>query len=254
MAFAKVPSTSIVVAPTLDAGFPASRVGVHARVGTEWSRGRGRLGLGLQASAYAFTRDFGLPGPRLGGAAVLPLQLGYGELAVSYAPIAYVDTRGTSQPSAALRLAWDRGPWTAWLRVENDFFLSPIGSDEFRTGAGELVLRVHGPVDWGIGGEVKFWTASTRAVRAARRDDPLQYGDVYDLSEARGAGFSHGIACLAVHVEALSACIGVDAEGIRDLVQNRLIHRAIDDGIIPTVDRRPRPYVRVSLNPGGLSF
>ncbi|MEN0060679.1 MAG: hypothetical protein AAGA48_00945 [Myxococcota bacterium] len=96
---------------------------------------------------------------------------------------------------------------------------------------------------------MRFWTASTRPLES------LDYPGVYDLSGQTGEGFSHGIFCLAVLVGPVQGCVGWDAEGIRNLVQNEFIHRrVVNDGIIPTVDRPGRPYLRLTLNPNGLAF
>lgn len=237
------------LAPTADIGWPVNRVGVNG--GLWWSPEAGivTFRVGLQGSVYGMANDLGLPGPRVGTAASLPLGLRVGPVGFGYEPIAYVDTRGTSQPSAAASLFVVTDRVDAIYRFENDFLARPLGDDEFRTGAAELHVRFRGSrITWGVGGEMRFWTASTRGLEADA------YDEVYDLTGAPGEGFSHGIVCLAVTVGPVRTCAGWDAEGIRDAVQNRFVHRAIDVARVPTLDRAPQPYLRVTLNPSGLSY
>lgn len=237
------------LAPTADVGWPVNRAGVRAELSWSSTGDATRLHVGATGRVLGAVNDLGVPGPRVDAAVSLPLVLQLGAVGLGYEPIVYVDTKGTSQPSAALSLVVRTDPVDAVLRLENDFLARPLGSDEFRTGAAEVHLRFRGARPrWGIGAEVRFWTASTRGL------GELDWGETYDLTGQRGEGRSHGIACLAVTVGAVRACAGWDAEAIRDAVQNRFVHQLIDDGSIPRVSRAPGPYLRVTLNPGGLAY
>lgn len=238
--------------PAVELGSPANRVGAQARVAWEFPSRRLWIGLGAEGNVFLAQRELGIPGPGASSAWTVPLSLGVrvGQAAVgaSYEPILYVDSHGTSQATGAVTL-FAHGPGASWhYRFENDI-LGGLGDDEFRTAGSETYLRfrLRGHTV-AVGGELALWTATTRGL------DPLEWGEVYDLQGQVGYGYSHGVLCLGVAFDAWAACVGVDAERVRDTFQNRLVHRAIDDGSLPMIDRPDALYVRLGVNPSRFSF
>lgn len=228
----------LAVGPSVDAGYPTFRAGVHGRIGVGEPL-RDGLSVQLDVGLLAGANDLGIPGPRLQTIASLPVGIRLGGIGLAYEPIAYLDTLGTSQLSGALTVSAVRGP-NAWsLRVENDY-LAFRSRDEWRTAAIETHLLIQGErLRWGVGLETKIWTASTTGLAS------LDAGQSYDLSGQHGEGWSHGIACVAVTVQSVRVCAGWDSEGIRDVIQNRF-HDLIDDGRLPRLQRAGQPYLRIS--------
>ena len=234
--------------PTLDLGLPVNRGGARARAVGTWSTGAARAHAGLDLAAHVVARDLGVPGVSLGAALSAPVGIELHGVGLAWEPIGYLDSRGTSHVSGAVTVSARRGGAAWHFRHENDYVMV-FGHDGLRTAAVDTHLFVHtGRFVWGIGAEMKLWTASTEGI------DKLDHGQVYDLRGQRGEGFSHGILCLAVTVGPARACVGWDAEGIRDTIQNDWVHRLVNDGIIAPLDREPRHYVRVTLNPPRTSY
>lgn len=235
------------VGPLLDAGFPTFRAGVRGRAQVEHPVGASRVFAQADGAVAFAPSALGIPGPRLEASLALPVGFDVHGIGLSYAPIAYLDTQRTSQISGAIALTTRRGNARWVLRVENDY-LAWRHRDEWRTAA----IESHVYIDrdgllLGFGFETKIWTATTTGLPS------LSAGEIYDLSGQHGEGWSHGIACLAVTVQAARVCVGVDSEGIRDRVQNRF-HDRIDDGQLAPLDRAPEPYIRLSFNPSSAAY
>lgn len=228
------------LAPTADVGWPVIRAGVQGAARRRFGSERGGLALTAQAALHGGARDLGVPGARLQAIGQIGVKASLGPVDVGYQPLVYVDTVGTSQTSAAITIGIRGRRADFTFRFENDY-LTPRSRDEFRTAAVEAWLVT--PRGLGAGVQLQLWTASTP-------DERLDYPEPYDLRGRPGFGYSHGLACAAVAVGPVQVCVGVDAEAVRDVLQNRFVHRIIDDGVVPVLDRPVQPAVRVSVNRG----
>ncbi|MEL6731454.1 MAG: polymorphic toxin type 23 domain-containing protein [Bacteroidota bacterium] len=191
--------------------------------------------------------------------------------AVGYGWTGYLDNRKTSQWTATL--AVHMGNWT--LASENDAYTGFI-DDRFRTGT-FLVRYRNGP--YRVGWHTILWTGDARSegIRKIRETDyPSRYG-YKDLSEGTYGKFSHGITALEFQYlgpfrQLAQARLGLDAEQVRHLLQNVLIHDAsfLPKAWVSTSNphypmltpegepylfqsnqeiRQARPYFHLSLNP-----
>ncbi|HEX6039852.1 polymorphic toxin type 23 domain-containing protein [Longimicrobium sp.] len=207
----------------------------------------------LQGAGWVRATDLGIPGPRGTGMGAARARLSFGTAVpdaeavrtrrhtVEYGLIGYASTDRTSQWSGALGYTYAAGDRRYEVAVEDDFFALQF-RDEYRTFAMRArVLRGSGAERRGAGAKLVFWTGTTTGLGFLGRDE------TYDLSRQHGGGFSHGILSADVYVGPVELSLGYDAEPIRATLQNGL-HRLIDDGRIPALDRSPRVFVQLGWN------
>ena len=177
----------------------------------------------------------------------------------------YCDGRGTSQKTGVIALQFNK----ISLITENDI----IGDnkDRFRT-AGATVQYRHESTVLGI--SVILWTGE-KGERITGTDYPARNG--YKKPERFGQ-YSHGILCLQaqqylVHGQNVQASAGIDAEQVRHVFQNKIIHDMAflparwvksPSSHVPMLDaegnmylyqpgqkiRKPAPYFNLAANPG----
>ena len=143
--------------------------------------------------------------------------------ALAYGYTRYWDPRGTSQATGLLAL--HLGAWR--LTSENDALAGGL-DDRFRTGSFAISRR---DSLWEWGTQVLLWTGDTRSPGVRKvRDSPYpgRYG-YRDMAEAQYGAFSHGIwtmqAARALPYGQVAALrLGIDAEPVRHVLQNRLLH------------------------------
>ncbi|GAB4412494.1 MAG: hypothetical protein OHK0039_18570 [Bacteroidia bacterium] len=192
--------------------------------------------------------------------------------AAGYAYLCYLDRQRTSQLSGVLGLHID-----GWqLQSENDALAGSI-EDRFRTGAFRVL---YGRDQWQAALTSILWTGDTRvegSFKVRESDYPGRFG-YKDLSMDPYSAFSHGILALEAqwalpYGQVGHLGLGLDAERVRHVLQNNLIHDMwilpatwikSKNPHIPMVDRdgrhylflpgqelRPaRPYLHLGLNPG----
>lgn len=189
--------------------------------------------------------------------------------ALGYAWKYYRDPMQTSQLTGLLGLNF--GPWE--ILSENDAYTGLV-YDRYRTGGVSVAYRHH---SFRFTVFNTLWTGDPyQQPRVKDSDYPARYG-YKDLSRAPYGHFSHGI--LGVQVMAAlpyyhlgQVSLGIDAEQIRNFVQNRMIHdmyflpknwTQVRNAHYPMLDqqgepflyqpeqqvRRPRPYFSLGLNP-----
>lgn len=270
-------------------GIPVRKMGVHlqAYYGQDFIQVNGRL------ACYYVWHDLGpRPFPRgWEGQASIGALLGWGRreqqdspllspvsnqlerpYAVSYAYNWYRDQRKTSQTTATIGVHIGR-----WQVIsENDAFTGQV-QDRFRTGTFS-VRYVDSLTAFGL--SLLMWTGDSRSAGTQRITDsayPARFG-YKDLSESTYGRFSHGVLAATVtrslgYGQVGQLALGVDAEQVRHLLQNRLIHdmywlpanwiksRNVHYPMLME-DGRPylyqagqhirpiRPYMGLSLNPG----
>jgi hypothetical protein len=165
----------------------------------------------------------------------------------------YFDNIGTSQPTAIAGLGTGR---TSFF-MENDLLILR-GSDKYRTGA---VSVLHQYQDFRFGATALLWTGNNRAkeavkVRGEQTDYPSEFG-YYDLSETKFGKHSHGIFALQAdyqlpYRQALGLRAGVDAEQVRHIIQNKILHdmpflprifNKPDNPHFPMLDEEGKPYL-----------
>ncbi len=190
----------------------------------------------------------------------------------------YLDDIKTSQRTGTIAIKVNR----FYLVTENDAFADPI-LDRFRTGT---MMLGYEQGDWRFVVNSLLWTGDPASPgrRNLRLDSyPARYG-IVDLSDATYGRFSHGV--LSAQVEHFAAFgeqtnlgqvfraeLGVDAEQVRHILQNRLIHDAfflpkkwnkVQNRHVPMLDVNGFPYVfredqqlrkslfygQIHLNPG----
>lgn len=191
------------------------------------------------------------------------------QYAIGYAWLWYLDQMSTSQVTGMLGL--HLGDWE--ILSENDAYTGRL-DDRFRTGTIALTYRTQ---QLRVGLSNILWTGDPRSPGVRRVSKGVGRFGYKDLSEATYGRFSHGILALQAswvlpYRQVAEARIGVDAEQIRHLIQNRVIHdmrflpaqwvpvrnRAypmLDEHGMPYLDpdrqhiRPPRLYFQAGLNP-----
>jgi hypothetical protein len=157
---------------------------------------------------------------------VLSNSTGYAH-SVSYALQFYFDKVGTSQRTGTVGIQHNA------FRVfhENDI-LGEFSVDKFRTAALGCTYTVQ---DISYGMHIILWTSSFNdpQTKKVRNDSiyPSRYG-YYDVSQSKLPNQSHGICAFYIqthkpHNQHARFAAGVDAEQIRNFVQNILIHDAL---------------------------
>jgi hypothetical protein len=176
---------------------------------------------------------------------------------VGYAYNFYLDDIKTSQRTGTISIEVDR----FFLITENDAFADPI-LDRFRTGT---MLLGYQQDDWRIAISSLLWTgdpASQGRRNLKVEDYPARFG-IVDLSDATYGRYSHGVLSMQLERfiplgeqvnmgQIVRAELGVDAEQVRHVLQNRLIHDAfllpkkwnkVQNRHVPMLDVNGFPYV-----------
>lgn len=176
---------------------------------------------------------------------------------LGYSFIVYKDNIHTSQRSGQIAAQFYR--WTCL--IENDLW-GGKGGDKFRTAALAVYYR-YGVQQWGI--RSVLWTANPRenGTRKLRTHPSFKsrYG-YYDMNNKRYADVSHGILAAqwqyavpragALLPRLVDAQIGIDAEQVRNFLQNRFIHdmpfvpkqwNKARNPHIPMLDANDKPYL-----------
>jgi hypothetical protein len=219
-------------------GQPVTRVGLV--FGTEVWVDRGsvdaEIRLHLNNSSYG-PEDFHLEaqlavGAWLGlGAPTSLVRWDYGHIAplaskygIGYRFTQYLDTRQTSQPTGTFRLKFGR----LYLLTENDAFVPIVSADRFRSGSAAIIWATEERLY-----ELRtvFWhgdSGGSRAQTVKDSDYPCRFG-YRDFSACQFGGFSNGVVGMVLHQkipfgQTLQLGVGVDAEQVRNFVQNRMIH------------------------------
>lgn len=160
---------------------------------------------------------------------VLYNRTGYA-YSVGYAHNLYLTNNKTSQRTGSIATSIER-----WRILHENDILGELGSDKFRTAA--IALKYENKhAEYGL--HAILWTGDFRdaGTKKITHDTTFnaRYG-YYDLSETHHGNQSHGI--LAIHVQKYlgyhhfgNSSIGIDAEQIRNTLQNKLLH---DATIIP---------------------
>jgi hypothetical protein len=145
----------------------------------------------------------------------------------------YADTRGTSQASASIKIAYKH----LELVGENDAFAF-LHFDRYRTGG---IALSYVSDTFIIGIKSILWTGfSNKAPRLTS-----EAGQKYvDIAAAPFGKYSHGIYALQVGYampfqQYISVHIGLDDEAVRDVLQNKLVHAFVNkkqQSIVPQLD------------------
>lgn len=163
---------------------------------------------------------------------------------LAYNYLWYFDEAGTSQRSGAFGLHLKQ----FFIAMENDVF-GGQARDRFRT----AILYAHYRTAlFTYFTECYIWTGETRGstwIKAPSGNFPYGYRELTDLPYGKT---SHGIWSFGVHAhlffqQQLSVKIGVDSEGIRNLVQNRFGHDLI---FLPGKIKRNTPHYPMLGNDG----
>lgn len=270
----------------VDLGFPVNRVGLRIQGYYVWDFVQLNGSLGWQYNVSHLGPRPMQPGGEFQGALGAIVGWGPSELqphpflhpvanqtgrqyALGYAWKYYWDNRETSQLTALIGL--HLGRWE--ILTENDAYTGLV-YDRYRTGAFAVAYR-RDSLRYML--MTTLWTGDPRNLpRVSDNPDfPARYG-YKDLRDAPYGRFSHGI--LAAQVSTAlpyyhqgQASIGIDAEQVRNFMQNRLIHdmyyfpeklTPVRNPHYPMLDtegypylyqpdqviRRPRPYLELGLN------
>ncbi|MCB9284403.1 MAG: hypothetical protein H6563_10045 [Lewinellaceae bacterium] len=144
--------------------------------------------------------------------------------ALAYTWTAYLDRIQTTQFTGTF--GFRGGP--VYFKLENDAFTPIRPGDQFRTGA----LQVgYFRKNWLLEGVVGLWHGQTKARGISRQQYPGYPGrwGFRDLSEGLYGNYSNGVAMLRIRYllpggQQAVGGLGIDAEQVRDLFQNRLVH------------------------------
>jgi hypothetical protein len=166
---------------------------------------------------------------------------------IGYSYNLYLDQRKTSQVTGTVNMQFDN----IMIAVENDIFAHGY-FDRYRTGA----LRI-GYVDSNVyaGAQLLLWTGQHNGRRITDSTYPGRHGYM-DVQNGKYGQYSSGIASAFVQYRAgratATAAGGVDAEQIRHLFQNKVLHdmpflpkrwNKHPNAHIPMVSRDGKPYV-----------
>ncbi len=160
-------------------------------------------------------------------------QTGY-KYAIAYSYNAYFNKKKTTQQTGLVALHFDR---VAFI-TENDILARPT-LDRFRTGAFLLQYQFEDQLQVAL--NCSMWTGKMGYKKEIETDEV--YSRCYmDTTGSVYANISHGLLSLqlkykSVYYQNAQANVGIDAEQIRNVVQNRLIH---DARFIPKVLKRRR--------------
>ncbi|MCP4440788.1 MAG: hypothetical protein GY810_17850 [Aureispira sp.] len=165
--------------------------------------------------------------------------------AVGYSYNYYFDNMGTSQFTGTFGFE----AWNARLLFENDY-MAFMSQDKFRSGAIGLFYRLNN-TQFGLSHIA--WTGDPyhEGGKVVEDDEqfPAKYGYM-DMSEAPYGGFSSGILAVSIehkipYEQYLGASIGIDADQIRNVLQNKAIHenKVLKNPHIPMVDAEGEQYL-----------
>lgn len=185
-------------------------------------------------------------------------------LGIGFNYVWYLDGRGTSQTSGGFGLHL----YDFSIYHENDIF-GGQGRDRFRTGQFHLSYLYN---RYKFTAGIQLWTGESRTaplLKTGCSDCPSGYRDLRDSKYGRT---SHGILYLGWRADmggnqVATARIGFDAERIRHIFQNKLIHDLgvfvnrptphypmLDTNGVLTLDtskvRQPKPYLYLGANNG----
>ena len=161
----------------------------------------------------------------------------YKPYSVGYAMNVYGDMKKTSQRTGVLGFQWKEFEFIH----ENDV-LGNLKTDKYRTSAFLLAYRYE---DMRFGMSSVLWTGNTGSLRAKNVHDKsfARFGYI-DMTDAEFGNISHGI--LGVQAEyafyghqVARASIGIDAEQVRNVLQNKLAH---DSWFLPEKWNKQRNY------------
>lgn len=218
-------------------GTPANQVGLDLRAAATWRMLQVNAGTSLQynwqpigppasngglewQSYLGAVAGFG-PAAQAKSPFLHPIAQQTGRrYAAAYALKWYQDGMGTSQLTALLGL--HLGGWL--LASENDAYTGRL-DDRWRTGSLALTYRRD---SLRVGLTSVLWTGNARAKGVIRRQGYGRFG-YKDLSAARYGGHSRGILALEAsyalpYCQAATLRLGLDAEQVRHVLQNLLIH------------------------------
>lgn len=165
--------------------------------------------------------------------------------AIGYSYNYYFDNMGTSQFTATIGFE----AWNARLIFENDYF-SFMDEDKFRTGSMGLFYRLHNTL---FGFSHIAWTGNPYPKNSTKVGDnkefPAKYGYM-DMADAPYGNFSVGALALSVehkipYEQYVGASIGIDADQIRNALQNKAIHenKLLQNAHIPMIDSEGQQYL-----------
>lgn len=189
---------------------------------------------------------------------------------IGYSYNIYLDNRKTSQVTGTVSMHFNK----VLIAIENDIFAHGY-YDRYRTGA----MRIgYADSNAFAGAQIILWTGAHNGKRIIDPNYPARNGYM-DLLNGRFSNYSYGVASAFVQYRAGTstavAAAGIDAEQIRNLFQNKLLHdmpflpsrwiknrnahipMIADDGT-PYLYKfgqriRPiKPYLQLSLNDTGI--
>lgn len=145
---------------------------------------------------------------------------------IGYAWNFYFDKNGSSQRNGIIGLQLKK----CRIVTENDI-LAETSVDKFRTAAA-LVSYNYQQIDYAI--KLLLWTGNYKAPESIRiKTDTLSWArfGYYDVSKTSHGKQSHGIICIQAHKtfeygQQAKAMFGIDAEQVRNIFQNKLMHDA----------------------------
>lgn len=213
----------------------------------------------LQAAYFYSLSNFGIPQPSHTGFFSAAIGLSVGESGVlenTIVPLGkyhhnimfqyeyYIDSLQTSQALGAVAYYYSQPTWLFGVIAENDS-LAFMRQDRFRTNAVEILtlFQTNGHT-WGLALGNKIWTGTTEG--GERRG---HRGSAADLSNAYGGEYSHGILYAAGYYDSFKLSIGIDAEEIRQAVQNGFHFFVNQSAISPIPNISPRLYLQLAINP-----
>lgn len=145
------------------------------------------------------------------------------ENSLGYAYIIYMDKAGTSQLSGAFRGEIKRHS----LMLENDFFAGQ-GKDRFRTAT---LLYRYRELLWSGHLGVRLWTGEASGLQVKEMERLGRKQRYKDLSSNPFGKTSHGILYggvqYALGSQTLGVELGIDAEQVRNALQNQIAHASI---------------------------
>lgn len=145
------------------------------------------------------------------------------ESSFGYAYIVYLDRAGTSQFSGAFKAEIKRHS----LMFENDFFAGQ-GKDRFRTAT---LLYRYRELLWSGHLGLRLWTGEASGLQVKEIVHHGKLQRYKDLSSNPFGKTSHGIIYggvkYALGSQTLGVELGVDAEQVRDVLQNQVAHASV---------------------------
>ena len=207
--------------------------------------------LGPKGSYAEFKIQIGLQGQWLEGQNIKYLYNEFSNLSpyrnsAGYSFYVYLDNKGMSQTTGAIHANFD----DFLFAIDNDALGLNQVDDKYRTGGFYVGYQVDSAL-YGI--QSTLWTG--KSSEGPRIDDE-EYPSRFGYRDASGANYgmnSHGILSLRydqilIHDQVARAELGIDAERIRHLIQNKLIH----DGISGRFVKSESPHYPMMAKDGSL--